>query len=239
MLINREVTLQRYSLLLGRITALSKYISQPPPTPAPGQARAPVPPRTTKAALRSYLAHPLNPLPHPGSSSDVNNNVSPFAPDVYFQVLNTLPLPSLSAAQDDLLSGPEWIDKSALKRMNDTELEGLERRLKDRLKREGERAQSLIEEVDNRAAEVDWTMRVNEEEEGDDGSLFGGESDGEDPTAGKGKSGEEAGGPTTNQAKELPQPNPREGWTIQDYVKYMESGIAPTSIPVSTAQSAA
>lgn len=105
--------------------------------------------------------------------------------------------------------------------MSESELEGLERRLKDRLKRESGRAKGLVEEVEKRSGEVDWTMRVDVEGEDDDGSLFGGDSDDE------GDKGENTS--PKQEAKEPSKPNPREGWTIQDYVKYMESGTKPTT----------
>jgi len=207
---SRDVTLQRYSVLLGRITALSEYISQPPPT-LPGA------PLATRPLLESYLTHPLNPLPNPDEEGA--DKVSPYASDVYFQVLNTLPIPQLSEAQDELLgAGSGWTTKDGLRGLGEVELDRLEGRLKDRLERESGRARGLMDEVDRKREEVDWAMRVDEEE-GEDGSLFGddedeGEGDKDDTMAGK------------DEEKPETLPNPREGWTIQDYVKYMETGIA-------------
>jgi len=209
---SRDVTLQRYSVLLGRITALSEYISQPPPT-LPGA------PPATRPLLESFLTHPLNPLPNPDEEGA--DQISPYASDVYFQVLNTLPIPQLSEAQDELLgAGSGWTTKDGLRGLGEVELDRLEGRLKDRLERESGRARGLRDEIDRKRKEVDWAMRVDEEE-GEDGSLFGddedeAEGDKDDTMAGK---EEEKPEPETI-------PNPREGWTIQDYVKYMETGIA-------------
>jgi hypothetical protein len=206
---SRDVTLQRYSVLLGRITALSEYISQPPQT-LPGA------PLATRPLLESFLTHPLNPLPNPDEEGA--DKVSPYASDVYFQVLNTLPIPQLSEAQDELLgAGSGWTTKDGLRGLGEVELDRLEGRLKDRLERESGRARGLRDEIERKREEVDWAMRVDEEE-GEDGSLFG---DDEDEAEGD-KDDTMAG----NEEKPETIPNPREGWTIQDYVKYMETGIA-------------
>lgn len=228
----RDVTLQRYSLLLGRITALSNYISQPPPRPPnlPPSASSSL---STKPALESYLVHPLNPLPTGEAAAQAD--LSPFAPDVFFQVINTLPLPALSAAQDQLKVTP------ALRRMDERELDHLEQRLRDRLKRESGRAKSLIMEVERKSAEVDWTMRVDEEEgDEDDGSLFGGggseDGDGEGGSDGAGTKLPGESGQDEGTSAPLPAANPREGWTIQDYVRFMETGNS-TSTATSTSKS--
>jgi hypothetical protein len=213
---SRDVTLQRYSVLLGRITALSEYISQPPlnhtgAPPLPG----------SRPNLESFLTHPLNPLPNPDQEGA--DKISPYASDVYFQVLNTLPIPQLSEAQTELLgAGSGWTTKDGLRGMGEVELDRLEGRLKDRLGREGERARSLKDEIERRREEVDWGMRVDEEE-GEDGSLFG---DDEDEGGEKEETMADAGAKAEPAA---PISNPREGWTIQDYVKFMETGIAKST----------
>ena len=61
-------------------------------------------------------------------------------------------------------------------------------------------------------------MRVDEEE-GEDGSLFG-----DDEDEAEGEKDDMMAGKEEEKAETIP--NPREGWTIQDYVKYMEIGIA-------------
>lgn len=94
----------------------------------------------------------------------------------------------------------------------------MEGRLKDRLEREGGRARGLKDEIERKREEVDWAMRVDEEE-GEDGSLFG-----DDEVDEQDKDETMAEGDKPEAVKELP--NPREGWTIQDYVKHMETGIA-------------
>ena len=215
----RDVTLQRYSVLLGRITALSEYISQPPPnaTGAPPLAGA-------RPNLESYITHPLNPLPNPDEEGA--DKISPYASDVYFQVLNTLPIPQLSEAQADLLgTGSGWTTKDGLRGLGEVELDRLEGRLKARLEREGGRARGLKDEIERKREEVDWLMRVDEEEEGEDGSLFG-----DDEDDGEGGDKDEAMPDGMGKDKVEPvngAPNPREGWTIQDYVKFMETGTEP------------
>ena len=109
--------------------------------------------------------------------------------------------------------------------MDDGTLEALEGRLKARFGRESRIAKGLVETIDEKLAEVDWVMRVDQtEEEGEDGSLFG---DDEETEGGDGvketKTEDTAGGAK----EETSAPNPREGWTIQDYVKYMETGKPP------------
>jgi len=86
------------------------------------------------------------------------------------------------------------------------------------LERESGRARGLIDEIDRKREEVDWAMRVDEEE-GEDGSLFG-----DDEDEGEGDKDDTMAGKEDDKPETLP--NPREGWTIQDYVKYMETGIA-------------
>jgi hypothetical protein len=104
--------------------------------------------------------------------------------------------------------------------MSDEELNALSRRLEGRLTRERERGKGLRAEIESRAGEVDWGMRVDEEEEGEDGSLFG-DDDEDDNGGGDGEEGKEEEG------KVEVLPNPREGWTIQDYVRFMETGKPP------------
>jgi hypothetical protein len=106
--------------------------------------------------------------------------------------------------------------------MTERDLVSLETRLRDRLKRERGRAKGMKDEIEERKDEVDWGMRVDvEDEEGEDGSLFGDDEEEEQ--------GEKAVQATISIP--VPAPNPREGWTIQDYVRYMEKGIAPLMLP--------
>jgi hypothetical protein len=151
----------------------------------------------------------LNPLPNPDEPGA--DKVSPYASDVYFQVLATQPVGPLSESLTALLApGTGWTTKENMRGMSEEELTRLEGRLRDRLGREGGRSKGLKDEIERRREEVDWAMRVDEEE-GEDGSLFG----------------EEEGGVKEEEKAEVMAPNPREGWTIQDYVKYMETGIPP------------
>jgi hypothetical protein len=108
--------------------------------------------------------------------------------------------------------------------MDEGTLNGFEARLKDRLSRESRIAKSLVESIEEKLGEVDWAMRVDQTEEGEDGSLFGDDDD-DDNDDGADEAAKVEEQATIGGA--APGPNPREGWTIQDYVKYMETGISP------------
>lgn len=115
--------------------------------------------------------------------------------------------------------------------MDEGTLHRLERNLRGRLQRESKRARAITEEIDKQAEEVDWVMRVGEEEEGeeeggevgdegDDEDLFGDEDD-EDQGDKRGKvKGQK-------EEEEVKLPNPREGWSIGDYVTFMDTGKEP------------
>lgn len=115
--------------------------------------------------------------------------------------------------------------------MDEATLSGFEGRLKDRLGRESRIAKDLVTSIEEKLGEVDWTMRVDQEDEGEDGSLFGDDGGDGGDEEGEGikesKSEDPAGGAKEQEDGAAPAPNPREGWTIQDYVKYMETGKPP------------
>jgi len=215
--------LQRYSLLLGRINALSTYLAQPPPPP-PG-SRPPIPnPSSIQPALRKYIAHPLNAL-----QTDVSTT-NPLAPGVFFEALNTLPRTSLSDSQDELLSSEPWVPLDRLKRMNESELGRMKDELRGRLEREMNRVSAVQELVMRREEEVDWGMRIGEgEEEGTDP----GEGEREDDLFGEGDEGdedmkeEEVKKPEKREGEVQGMKNPREGWNVADYVRLMETGREP------------
>ncbi|WRT70760.1 uncharacterized protein IL334_007759 [Kwoniella shivajii] len=114
-----DTLLQRYSLLLGRINALSNYISPPSTlttttttttssssssaTTTTNLAPPPPPP------LSGYLVHPLNPLPSTTNTNTANgeNEVNPLAFETFFQVINTQLIPSLTNSQESTLSNDQ------------------------------------------------------------------------------------------------------------------------------------
>jgi hypothetical protein len=121
-------------------------------------------------------------------------------------------------------------EKDRLRRMDERELGAVEGRLVDRLKREKGRAKGLKGEIEGRMDEVDWVMRVDEEEEGEDGSLFGDDEDEDEDEGDQAKAEADVGAKAQTGTETKTAPNPREGWTIQDYVKFMETGIPPAKV---------
>lgn len=207
----RETLLQRYSLLLGRINALSTYLAQPAPAPPvrTGVPRAPPDPRP---ALERYIVHPLNPLP---ASAD------PIAPEAFFQVINTQSLPAVSDAQAELLARREWKGKEELRGLGEMDLGRIMSGLKSRLEREMKIAEGLRGALESASEEYEWGMRVDaaegeedgEKKDEEDDDLFGEEGEMEEVKA-------------AQAAKQL-APNPREGWKIADYMRYMDTGVPP------------
>ncbi|KAK4689244.1 hypothetical protein P7C73_g858, partial [Tremellales sp. Uapishka_1] len=205
---NWDSLLQRYSLLLGRVNALSTYLSQPLPTPTASVST----PSSQVPALSRYLVHPLNPLPAEG--------ISPLAPDTFFQALNTQQLPAVSASNQTRENGMEGV-----------QMDLLQARLRDRLRRESTIAKAVGKEIERREEEVDWTMRINDEEDDqekeaksadeEDEDLFGDDEDEEGVAKVK---------ETTTQKEALP--NRRPGWQLSDYLQFMESGKEPVVIGV-------
>jgi hypothetical protein len=110
--------------------------------------------------------------------------------------------------------------------MDEPVLLGVTKRLKDRLERESVRAKRLKELVSEKEGEVDWAMRIGEghddgEEEEEEDDLFG---DGdEEKDWGEGDDVKLG-------------PNPREGWSLADYVRYIDSGLGPAAPPDPPAQ---
>lgn len=101
--------------------------------------------------------------------------------------------------------------------------------LKGRLEREGRIADNLRGALERSGEEYEWGMRVeggdDEPEESGDGKkededdLFG---DDEDDMEEVGKPKE-----TVDEGKKVAVPNPREGWRVADYVRYMDTGVGP------------
>ena len=206
--------MQRYSLLLGRVNALSTYLSQPLPSTTTTNRPSSDP------ALTRYLVHPLHPLP---------TDAGQLAQPTFFEALNTVPIPPLSTASSDLLSDPPWIPSEQLKRMDEQELQLWKRELNARLERESHRAQAVKMAIERTEEEVDWEMRIgvgsddeDEENEGRDeeegeghGHLFG-----DEPEVVMKEGGEQ-------EPIKVKVPNPREGWMLADYIRYMDTGKKP------------
>ncbi|WVQ95570.1 hypothetical protein IAU59_002667 [Kwoniella sp. CBS 9459] len=189
-----DTLLQRYSLLLGRINALTNYLSPPPSTSSTSGPPATIPASVSSSSsapppLDGYLVHPLNPLPDPASATGTGETISPLAAETFFQVINTIPLPSLSNSQDDLLhrspedeeapqrraargQGPtttkSWHTADELRRMEERQLDLLRRSLKGRLDKEVLKAGAIKDAIQRSAEEVDWTMRIGEDEDEDE-----------------------------------------------------------------------
>ena len=258
MLTIRDTLLQRYSMLLGRVQQLSAYIAQeaknvtgpggrplPPGAPgAPGAAAARppgAPPGSSgpgapggqgaiersapPPALAHYLVHALRTLP-----ADCN----PVAPDVLFQVINTMQLPQLEESQKELLADNSAQRGSSsflslpgqvklhpledLRKLDDVALARLTNDMRARLKREKARADVMIKEIQRREEEFDWAFRITEDDEDEEkDDLF---DDDEDDGDVKMKEEQQA-------AKEEKPPNPREGWKVSDYLRFLDSGKLP------------
>ncbi|WWC65241.1 uncharacterized protein I303_107858 [Kwoniella dejecticola CBS 10117] len=179
-----DTLLQRYSLLLGRINALTNYISPAPNTQtqtasSSGSSSKPSIQARSHAQsqhLSEYLIHPLNPLP---TSAPTNQDaaLSPFAQETFLQAINTQLIPTSSAPEGTRSTSTSQSEKASgethththtieqLKRLDEGELEGIQRRLKIRLNREGNKIHSIKREIERQKDEIDWTMRIGEDEE--------------------------------------------------------------------------
>lgn len=160
--------LQRYSLLLGRINALSATITASPARPyVTGYSQRPSP---QSPILSHYLVHPLTPLPAPDSAG---SEITPLVQDAFFQAINTIPL--VAAPADDSIEGmgpnvssSHTHTQDQLRALSEMDLEDLRRRILLIMERDGTKVKAMKEEIERRAEEVDWAMRVDEAEEGDD-----------------------------------------------------------------------
>jgi hypothetical protein len=134
-------------------------------------------------------------------------------------------------------------------------VEQLRKQLAERLGREERAAKALRELVQEKEEEYDWAVRIDgEEEDGDEGDgdraaaaaavgglaneddddLFGDDEDVKiieapgpaSASAVQGGQKSSAGAATTTESMAR---NPREGWSVADYVRYMDTGKAPTA----------
>lgn len=230
--------LQRYSLLLGRINALSATITAPPARPnVTGYSQKP-PPQTP--ILSRYLVHPLTPLP---STDSAGSEITPLVQDAFFQAINTVPL--VAAPADDRFEGmgPNVSfshTQDQLRALSEMDLEDLRRRILLIMERDGMKAKAMKEEIDRRAEEVDWAMRVDEVEEGDDyeddeiavaptkgndetrddDDLFGSDDESMEAVPA-------ADTASTRHSKEQQTSMSCATWKPTDFVKFMDSGAQP------------
>ncbi|BEJ15052.1 hypothetical protein CspHIS471_0408190 [Cutaneotrichosporon sp. HIS471] len=164
------------------------------------------PPKGTDPALAHYLVHPLRALP-PDSEQ--------LAQDVLFQAINTqaLPLDSPTSVSTGMLG------LDTLKGLDDGALQRCTDRLKARLGRESERARAMAREIERRGEEYDWTYRPGEEEED--------EKDEEEDDEEEDLFGDEEEEEEEKKKGEVLAPNPRAGWSITDYLAFLENGTVP------------
>lgn len=150
-------------------------------------------------------------------------------------MINTQALPAVTDVQAELIKRREWKGREELKGLDEGDLGRILSGLRARLGREGRIADGLRGVLETSGEEYEWGMRVDggeadeEQEEGGKGESKGDEEEddlfGEDeddmvevvkPSEGK----QEA------EVKKL-APNPREGWRVADYVRYMDTGEGP------------
>lgn len=240
---SRDALLQRYALLLTRVQSLTKYISEPPksalPTPgpssrpgalgAPGAPGAPAP--RAEPALAHYLVHPLRALPPDADA---------LAHDVLFQAINTQPLPSVDTSSSADPTQPSasasaatrgMLGLDALRALDEGALTRVSERLKARLGRESERANAMAREIERRAEEYDWAYRPDAEE-GEKGGE--GEGEGEEDEEDLFGDDEEMEG----KEEEKLAPNPREGWSVGDYLALLDTGRVKAPEPAAPAAAA-
>lgn len=116
--------------------------------------------------------------------------------------------------------------------MDEGSLARLGEGLRERLGREKNMADAVREEIGRREEVVDWGMRIVVGDEGTEGDGEGG-GDGEDDLFGEdedeemGGEGKKVGDQAKGQGEGEGLWNPREGWTVVDYVRFMESGKQP------------
>ncbi|ORX40968.1 hypothetical protein BD324DRAFT_612723 [Kockovaella imperatae] len=247
--------LERYTLLLSRVQALSTYIHRPPPQTATPH---PTEPPSTDPILSKYLVHPLNPLAPVGTEQ--GDQINPIARDIFEWVLSTLPNPSLSAFETQLLapgqrtdSQTAWMTMDELKGLSEQQANDLSKELRDRLMRESRRAEAMREEIERKEEEMDWEMRILEGDNDDDTIAEGqasakteAEGDAKPDVEGAKKEQEEdlfgdgeddfvmMDGPATSTNKDAPKPTPKkpeedpqERWRLADYITYMDTGRLP------------
>lgn len=169
-LTDRDAMLRQYTLLTGRLNALSTYLST-----ASSQSDDP-----THTPLSQQIITPLNPLP---------SNGNPLSNEAYFQALNTMPLLDVQSSHTALLSSPPWRDAAQLRLMHPEILERYAGEIKGRLRQENTVGELLSEQVRNTSEEYEWDKRVEEGDGGDedDDDLFEDKEDEVEEVKGEGE----------------------------------------------------
>ena len=161
-------------------------------------------------SIRQYLITPLNPLPV---------DADPMVQAAFMESLNTMPLNDLQIASNSLLEQEVgiWKPVADLKKMEEDDLTRYRDALKRRLEKEALQAKKLGELA--RAGELKdtWKSRIGEgdAEDEDEDDLFDEPAD-----------DAEAKAPADAATAPPKLPNPREGWQMADYIKYIDSGAA-------------
>ncbi|WVN89800.1 uncharacterized protein L203_105030 [Cryptococcus depauperatus CBS 7841] len=238
-----DALLQRYSILLGRIIALSATFTTPP-TVRHGASGYQQRPSEQMPLLSQYTVHPLNPLP-PFEALEASQ-ISLLAPEAFFQAINTRSIPEALSVDEATQTQEQTSDgilhtRSQLMAMTDNELEELKKKLQMRLEREGFRGKAVRDEIERRSDEIEWAMRVGEDDEdeevpslqekqtlpslqkeiesnedGDDDDLFGSDEDEPMDSA-----------PTISNKQPPFKEFDKESWKMADYVRFMDQGIQP------------
>lgn len=213
--------MKRYGVLLGLIKSLTAYIQSTAQAPSvgvsgPNPAIPPRPPsdpdanknKTTVPTLAQYLVHPLEPM----------NDPSAMAQETFFQAINTQLLPSVKEA--DVALAPR------LPRSEDeSRLRNKVQELRGQLERDSQKTAHLADYIGKVASGFNWEMRPDQEEEedDDDDDLFGGGSDDDGDVQMQDGSKEK----NDDKPAEPPQMNPRQGWTVADYLRLLDTGKSP------------
>lgn len=106
--------------------------------------------------------------------------------------------------------------------MSERDLDALTLRLRGRLERESAMTERMKEAVKRYEDQVEWSMRIE-----DDAAAAEGDGEGEDEDDLFGDEDGEKPPPTTKVAPVKIAPNPREGWNLTDYLKFMDTGVQP------------
>lgn len=142
------------------------------------------------------------------------------------EAVNTMPFPGSEGVDEGFrsMATAGLLGKEQLAKLDPSALERHVKSLKERWEGENSRAKGILGDIEALEGEYDWKLRVDAEQVGsDEEDLFGEDGDGdEDMEKDKDKEGE----------KEAREPNPREGWTLKDYLTLMDTGRTP--VPAAT-----
>ncbi|RXK41946.1 hypothetical protein M231_00667 [Tremella mesenterica] len=226
---NWDIILQRYGMLLGRLSSLQQYISLPSSTSSkyvPSKIDHPLSQKEeTKLKTEGYFLHPLQPLP--------KTSLDALTAETFFMVLSTQPIiPStFSQTHNPEADDPtrdvgierlgekkkEEVRRAELRNMGRRDLDGVLEDLKRREMRSKQRVLAVLEEIDKRAEDVDWGLRIRPEEDEDE--------DHGDKNEDKDKNGQDVIMVDFDTPKEKEEGKQR--WNLNDYVRYLDFGVLP------------